>query len=150
MNILRWWLFFCLSIAAAVIVHYFGFFTELYEKDQTKLSFAIVAIYFASSIFVGKLTLDQSKSKNVEQNISVGWFLSETMLALGMIGTVAGFILMLGESFADIDTSNAASLKDALSAMALGMSTALYTTLVGLICSQLLKIQLINAETGEQ
>jgi biopolymer transport protein ExbB/TolQ len=71
------------------------------------------------------------------------------MLSLGMIGTVAGFILMLGESFESIDTANPESLKAALRSMALGMSTALYTTLTGLILSQALKIQLINLESGE-
>jgi biopolymer transport protein ExbB/TolQ len=71
------------------------------------------------------------------------------LLSLGMIGTVAGFILMLGDTFGSIDTTNQDSLKDALSNMALGMSTALYTTLVGLILSQALKIQLVNLESGE-
>ncbi|MDC1257330.1 MotA/TolQ/ExbB proton channel family protein, partial [bacterium] len=72
---------------------------------------------------------------------------SESMLALGMIGTVAGFILMLGGSFSDIDTSNPETLKTALKSMALGMSTALYTTLVGLVCSQLYKVQLVILES---
>ena len=35
----------------------------------------------------------------------------------------------------------------ALAAMAVGMSTALYTTLIGLICAQLTKVQLINLES---
>ena len=69
------------------------------------------------------------------------------MLTLGMIGTVAGFILMLGDSFSNIDTSNPETLKAALAAMAVGMSTALYTTLIGLICAQLTKVQLINLES---
>ena len=40
-----------------------------------------------------------------------------------------------------IDTSNPETLKAALAAMAVGMSTALYTTLIGLICAQLTKVQ---------
>jgi hypothetical protein len=31
--------------------------------------------------------------------------------------------------------------------MAIGMSTALYTTLVGMVCSQILKVQLVNVES---
>ena len=40
-------------------------------------------------------------------------------MALGMIGTVTGFILMLGSSFESIDVSNTDSLKDTLTAMAI-------------------------------
>ena len=38
------------------------------------------------------------------------------------------------------------SLQSALMTMAAGMSTALYTTLIGLISSLLIKIQLVNLE----
>lgn len=148
MNVfLKWWLIFCISLLGAYIAYYFGFMQRIWEADQTKLSFAIMGLYILASLNLGFNTFRQSKGKNVSSSINVGWFLSESMLALGMIGTVAGFILMLGGSFAEIDTSNQETLKKALSAMALGMSTALYTTLVGLICSQLFKVQLVNIET---
>ena len=149
MIFLRWWLFFCLSILVATVSYYFGFFHELYEKDATKLSFVIISVYVLSSMYVGKLTLDQRNQKNYTTGLNVSWFTSEALLSLGMIGTVAGFILMLGDSFDTIDTTNPESLKEALSSMALGMSTALYTTLVGLVLSQALKIQLVNLESGE-
>ncbi|MDA9373885.1 MotA/TolQ/ExbB proton channel family protein [bacterium] len=149
MIFLRWWLFFCLSILVATVSYYFGFFHGLYEKDATKLSFVIISVYVLSSMYVGKLTLDQRNQKNYTTGLNVSWFTSEALLSLGMIGTVAGFILMLGDSFDTIDTTNPESLKEALSSMALGMSTALYTTLVGLVLSQALKIQLVNLESGE-
>ena len=149
MIFLRWWLFFCLSILIATVSYYFGFFHELYEKDVTKLSFAIITIYTVASIYVGKLTHNQRVGKQYFTGLNVSWFTSEILLSLGMIGTVAGFILMLGDSFGSIDTASPESLKEALRSMALGMSTALYTTLVGLILSQALKIQLVNLESGE-
>jgi hypothetical protein len=55
---------------------------------------------------------------------------------------------MLGVSFAELDASQVDTLREALKSMALGMSTALYTTLVGLICSQFFKLQLINVENS--
>ena len=150
MIFLRWWLFFCLTILAITVGYYFGFFYELYEKDATKLSFVIIAIYLVASLYVGKLTYDQRKNRKYNTGMNVAWFTSEALLSLGMIGTVAGFILMLGDSFGSIDTANPETLKEALSSMALGMSTALYTTLVGLILSQALKIQLVNLESGAE
>lgn len=103
-----------------------------------------------ASLYVGKLTYDQRSNKRYETGMNASWFTSEVLLSLGMIGTVAGFILMLGDSFGSIDTANPETLKEALSSMALGMSTALYTTLVGLILSQALKIQLVNLESGAE
>jgi biopolymer transport protein ExbB/TolQ len=74
----------------------------------------------------------------------LGWFVSDILLTLGMIGTVIGFIYMLGTSFQDFDPSNTVSLKQVLSKMGTGMSTALYTTAAGLVCSLFLKLQLFN------
>ena len=47
-----------------------------------------------------------------------------------------------------LDVSNAAALQQALSDMAIGMSTALYTTLIGLVCSLIIKVQLVNLEVA--
>ena len=60
-----------------------------------------------------------------------------------MIGTVIGFIMMLS-GFATVDISNAKTIQDLVKALGVGMSTALYTTLVGLVCSICLKIQYFN------
>ena len=149
MVFLRWWLFTCLTALVATATFYFGIFEDIWEKDATRISFLIMGIYTISSLYVGRLTYKVMKGRDADTGVSVSWFASESLLTLGMIGTVAGFILMLGDSFGSIDTSNPDTLKDALSSMALGMSTALYTTLVGLILSQALKIQLVNLETGE-
>ena len=141
--LLRWWLIFCLSILAGGIAVYFNLHVNLYNGDQTKISFLILAIFILTSGWVGWCT---KKSEYQIQNIDVVWVVAEACLALGMIGTVTGFLLMLSGAFADIDLANTATIQNALSKMALGMSTALYTTLVGLICSLTLKIQLVNVE----
>ncbi len=146
---LRWWLFFCISLTIMGISHYFGLFYELYEKDVTKISFGIIGLYIFTSLYIGKLTMDYKEGENIDSGLGVGWFISESMLALGMIGTVAGFILMLGSSFEGLDVDDTASLKETLTDMAMGMSTALYTTLTGLIFSQFTKIQLVNLESRD-
>ena len=72
------------------------------------------------------------------------------MLTIGMTGTFIGLILMFGESFNSIDVTNPTSMKNVVTDVASGLSTALYTTLVGLVCSTLLKLQLINLEDGTE
>jgi biopolymer transport protein ExbB/TolQ len=87
---------------------------------------------------------------NEYESSEVGWFIAETCLGLGMVGTITGFLLMLSTTFSNIDVSDVATLQQALADMALGMSTALYTTLIGLISSILIKIQLINLEDASE
>jgi|TARA_B110001454_G_scaffold212772_1_gene229972 hypothetical protein len=145
--LLRWWLIFCLSVLAGGVAIYFNLHIDLYHGDQTKISFLILAVFILTSGWIGWCT---KKSNYQSQYIDTGWFISEACLALGMIGTVTGFLLMLSGAFADIDLANTATIQTALSKMALGMSTALYTTLVGLICSLTLKIQLVNVENEIQ
>jgi len=138
--LLRWWLIFCLSILAGGIAVYFDIHKELYNADQTKLSFLILTIFVLTSLWIGWVT------KMQDRTVEIGWFIAEACLALGMIGTVTGFLLMLNGAFAEIDLSNPTTIQTSLTKMALGMSTALYTTLTGLICSLALKIQLVNVE----
>ena len=71
---------------------------------------------------------------------SVGWFVADAMLKLGLLGTVIGFILMLS-SIQSIDSFDVDTLKNALSAMSGGMGVALFTTLFGLVGGILLKLQ---------
>jgi len=144
---LRWWLLFCTSCAALFTAYSFGFIDALIAKDITRLSFVIMGVFFTSSIFVGWLTYKRSRGKSVEAGTNIGWFITELLLALGMIGTVIGFILMLGGSFESLNIADTGSVKTALTDMAIGMSTALYTTLVGMVCSQILKVQLVNVES---
>lgn len=144
---LRWWLFTCLTIVFAVLLYGFNFFGVLLEKDITYLSLFIIGIYSISSLYVGFITYKSQDLYTDQEDTAFLWFITELLVALGMIGTVIGFIVMLGSSFADINIQNAQSVKDALTDMALGMSTALYTTLTGLVTSQLLKVQLVNAES---
>lgn len=144
---LRWWLLFCTSCAALFTAYSFGFIDALIAKDVTRLSFVILGVFFSGSIFVGWLTYKRSRGKSVEAGTNIGWFITELLLALGMIGTVIGFILMLGGSFESLNIADTGSVKTALTDMAIGMSTALYTTLVGMVCSQILKVQLVNVES---
>ena len=70
------------------------------------------------------------------------------MITLGMIGTVAGFLIMLNTAFSGLDVNDIRNVQEEISDMAIGMSTALVTTLVGLICSTLIKVQILVYENS--
>lgn len=141
---LKWWLlnivvFICFVICAKV-----GVIAEIYNKDASFLCFVIMGIYIFCSGYNGFIAddLDKNKINKMENRIEYGWFFSEFCLSLGMIGTVVGFIMMLAD-FADADVNN---LQKLIGSMSYGMSTALYTTLCGLIFGNLLKLQCFDMQ----
>ena len=143
---LLWWIQIVTVSFAAILILTYGWFEKLYESDQTKISFIIITIFIAASIATGFLSF---RSEYVYKKISnYIWFASETMVTLGLIGTVAGFLLMLSSAFDNLDVSNVENVQKVISNMALGMSTALCTTLSGLIGSVLTKIQMVILENN--
>ena len=147
-SILKWWLIFCLILLGMSTCVYFNIHKELYAADVTRLSFLIISIFTCTSIWIGTKTYKVGIQQDYNQKSDVGWFISESCLALGMVGTVTGFLIMLGTAFANVDVTNSTTLQQALSDMATGMSTALWTTLVGLVCSLIIKVQLVNLEVA--
>jgi MotA/TolQ/ExbB proton channel family len=69
-----------------------------------------------------------------------GAFAGDTLMKLGLIGTVVGFIMMLAP-IAGLDAGNQVSIKSSMSLMSDGMAVAMYTTLAGLVGSILIRIQ---------
>ena len=69
-----------------------------------------------------------------------GSFASDTLMKLGLLGTIIGFIIMLAP-IAGLDVSDKSVLKSSMGLMSEGMAVAMYTTLAGLVGSILLRIQ---------
>tara|TARA_R100000008_G_scaffold46984_1_gene27754 strand:+ start:26 stop:532 length:507 start_codon:yes stop_codon:yes gene_type:complete len=151
---LKWWLFMSLVIASVLYIGSQGLLGLVWEKDATKLSFLLLIIFTVMSGWCGYKTwtlsrfLDNGETEDylvekIEHLMEVGWFTSDLCLSVGMMGTVIGFIMMLG-GFASIDVKDMTTVQDLIKGLGIGMSTALYTTLTGLVCSALLKIQYFN------
>jgi len=147
-SVLKWWLIFCLIVLGIGTCFYFDVHKSLYESDITRLSYLILIIFGCTSVWIGTKTYKVGILQDYNQKSDVGWFISESCLALGMVGTVTGFLIMLGTAFENVDVTNSATLQQALADMATGMSTALWTTLVGLVCSLIIKVQLVNLEVA--
>ena len=69
-----------------------------------------------------------------------GWFAADSVLKLGLLGTIIGFILMLAP-ISKLSGYDATSIQSALGEMSAGMAVALYTTLTGLVANLLLRLQ---------
>ena len=79
-----------------------------------------------------------------------GAFASDTVMKLGLLGTIIGFIIMLAP-IAGLDVSDHALMKSSMGLMSGGMAVAMYTTLAGLVGSILLKFQyyMLDAATAK-
>ena len=74
-------------------------------------------------------------------------FMANTLVILGLIGTVIGFIIALSGVDGSV-SSNPEEVSKMVSTLIQGMSVALYTTLVGSICSVWLNICYQIMSTG--
>jgi hypothetical protein len=74
-------------------------------------------------------------------------FIANTLVILGLIGTVIGFIIALSGVDGSV-SSNPEEVSKMVSTLISGMSVALYTTLVGSICSVWLNICFQILSTG--
>ena len=69
-----------------------------------------------------------------------GAFASDTLMKLGLLGTIIGFIMMLAP-IAGLDPNDRGTIRSSMNLMSDGMAVAMYTTLAGLVGSILVRIQ---------
>jgi len=119
----------------------------IYSVDNTKLTVVIGLIFVWKLFEFGwnvYLLADDAKIgerlNQIKSSSDSGWLWSDLVVSIGMVGTVIGFIAMLA-SFENIDFSNTSSVQEMITRLSYGMSTALTTTLVGLIASVFMKVQ---------
>ena len=143
----KWWIEFWLIVVGSFFAVREGYLDLVFANDITHLSYVIVGVFVAYTALLGFETARKRVNKSL---IEWGWFLSEMSLALGMLGTVIGFIYMLSGSMGGMSADDPETIKQALGVMALGMSTALYTTAIGLVSSVLIKVQLITLVNDDE
>ncbi len=78
-----------------------------------------------------------------------GAFASDTLMKLGLLGTIIGFIIMLAP-IATLDASDKVAMKSSMGLMSDGMAVAMYTTLAGLVGSILVRIQYYILDAATQ
>lgn len=141
---LIWWFFFCLQAFGLIVGIHFNVIDMILAADPTYISMFILVVHAVTVVLIGYYTF-----KKDLHNLEPLWFVSETQLGLGMIGTLVGFIIMFSGAFATGITPE--NIKNVITAIALGVGTAIWTTLVGLSSGLIIKALLVNLEkTNEQ
>jgi len=137
------WFIYCLSWFGVAVCYHYGIQDKILDADPTFLTFFITgACLVAQTILCWQVFNFEKIStwKRKVLRLENFWFKADSAVNFGMIGTVIGFIISL-EAF-KIVLSHATNIQDTVPILVIGMSTALWATLAGLVCSQIMKIQL--------
>jgi hypothetical protein len=148
--VFKWWIIFCSLIFVTGYSHLtIDLFSKLNEADVTKLSFLVIIVFYIYMISLGvnlskycKNVFNHHTYNGIEKTHQHGWFLSDVFLGIGFLGTLLGFIYML-------DLTGLASgdmAQTTLITLTTGMKTALYTTVMALISSIIIKCTLYTIE----
>jgi hypothetical protein len=143
---LRWWFLAVAQLAGLLALAATGVVARLWAVDVTKLSFVCLAMLVATTGFIGWLTRqaergDADAARQLPAHADTCWFISDALMGLGMTGTVLGFLVMLNDAFSGDMAAQQVMLRAAP-----GLATICVTTVVGLVCSMLVKAQLVNLD----
>ena len=100
-----------------------GAIQEVYVADGSRLSIVIAAVFVAGLVICLRAAWRQESASPVR-------FIANSLVVLGLIGTVVGFIRAL-DGVNPSAAGDAAQTTAMVSALVAGMGVALYTTLVG-------------------
>jgi biopolymer transport protein ExbB/TolQ len=98
---------------------------------------------------IDQTLLLRSLADRLRGSNAFGAFVSDTLMKLGLLGTIVGFIIMLAP-IATLDAADKAAMKSSMGLMSDGMAVAMYTTLAGLIGSILVRIQYYMLDAATQ
>ena len=143
----------CLFFVGFILAAYRTFWVskELNNASSIKITPSSLAKEFLEK----SKKLDASSRNNlavslrikIANKINFIKFIANTLVILGLIGTVIGFIIALSGVDGSV-SSNPDEVSKMVSTLISGMSVALYTTLVGSICSVWLNICFQILSTG--
>lgn len=81
--------------------------------------------------------------------VDIGWYLVDILIRLGLVGTIIGFILILG-TLSSGPAPTPENIQTLLISMSGGMGVALYTTLAGLVTAMALGAQYMVLGRGTE
>jgi hypothetical protein len=131
---------------------YNGYITDVLIKDHTYLTSFMTLIYLyatANLYYMGHRIYSAGRfTKNLPEYFKTtlqkysnrAWFLSELQMALAIIGTSIGIIILLGVK-EGINVTDTTSLQPFLTSLWTNLGVAFYPNAVGLIYAAVLKVQ---------
>ena len=117
---------------------------EAFAGSHVRLYFSLLRHSGTDTDEAGNLLIEVLDGR-CRGHFRFGYVIADLMLKLGLLGTVLGFIFMLG-SLVDLNSIDINVMQKLLAQMSGGMKVALFTTLTGMSCGVLLnmKYQLLD------
>jgi hypothetical protein len=113
-----------------------GIITKIWYDDVTMITSVLAILFVLTMCLIGFVPYTKQFGSKI---VDACWFLSEQMLAIGMLGTVVGFIYLLSSGITSASVTDANSLATLLANMSVGLGIALYTNAVGILASLVTK-----------
>lgn len=131
-----WWVV-NLAVATGVFwAWHSGIVATIWHDDVTMITSGLSLMYIITTALIGYIAYTKDFTSKL---VDTCWFLSEQMLALGMLGTVVGFIYLLTTSISSASVTDPSSLATLIASMSVGLGIALYTNAVGILASLITK-----------
>ena len=143
----KWFLLNAVMLTAIVLVEQKGMVSTVIKNDLSYISILIMVLYILVSAYIGRLCyladrIKKKRKREAEENLmmraELGWFAAEHFFSLGLLGTIIGLVLATQGS---LDSSM--PLNQIVSGLKIGLNTAFYTTVCGIVFSLPLQVQLM-------
>ena len=137
-----WWLAFCLQILAIATAIKFGLYERIIGIDPTHITTLIASLHVIATMLIG-WSIWKGKTIFAE---ALYWS-AQTQLGLGIVGTLAGFMMILDVAFGTGMGGDIEAIKHSISIIVLGLGISIRCTLLGIISNILINGQLAILET---
>ena len=134
-------------LTAAFFAETKGAISTMVKNDVSYITIVIMVLYVVISVMVGRLCflsdkINKGREREARRHLSkraeVGWFAAEHFFSLGLLGTVFGLCLATATNL-----GTDAPVSDIVAGLKVGLNTAFYTTICGIVFSLPLQIQLM-------
>jgi hypothetical protein len=131
-----WWITVLITLTGVFWAYYHGIIEKIWHDDVTMITTFLAIIFVLTMALIGYVSYTKDFTNKI---VDACWFLSEQMLAIGMLGTVIGFIYLLSSGISSASVTDPTSLANLLANMSVGLGIALYTNAVGILASLITK-----------
>ena len=143
----KWFLLNAAMVTGAFFAETKGAISTMVAGDISYLTIVIMTLYVFISGMVGRLCyladkIDKGYKPHDRGQLSkqaeVGWFAAEHFFSLGLLGTVFGLCVATSTSLTE-----GSEVSDIVAGLKVGLNTAFYTTICGIVFSLPLQVQLM-------
>lgn len=121
------------------MAYHYGWVDWFVAADKTQISLAIAVAFLIATAVAGVL-IHIGQYRDLSKYLR---FVADIFPAIGLLGTIVGFMIMFSENSLMGAIGNEGQARALMASITQGASTAMLTTISGLIASVLLRLQLL-------